>query len=600
MKGEHTMAGKGDTNGQDKKKQEEYLQSTWKGDYSHFEKLNPEKREELAKRYMEAMSRRQPLLGKVPAATHDLDNLLKDQAMNPLFRLGCSLRSKSGDPIGDNYKGYDDYMNTHLMEQSLKPLDSSRLQNLQNEGLTSEKLNHEVEQNIEKQVMLAKTLFLTHLGKSQLVKAGTANSTPQKEELDRPVASMMAHCSRTAYVFPPGNSTQQDKLFHSILGSDMGKGAGVNPRLAATHSVSSGPSIDDFKELKKFSMANQYGMNIAIGGAGNPGINGPNGPQTLKNDGSCGHMYMHIDKGGTNKCSSLLIGFESDSPGVTNQQGHTHNAKATPEFMSSFLGQRTDEMGDKYGGRIVDCTHIPHDKLASAVNEFTDHYRTILKEGMGNPEAGKELENINSALCGLPMSNYQLSSMMGRMGIDHEKLKESLVMPEYAIADTVPEKCIRDLSAAAPPKKPGFFTRFKASLGSADAKKMCQDHKDYQSDLAKRAEKNMVPSDNRRDNREGSLQQLVGDITNAPWRDAVPDDFKRPIGLRDLQQKADAPRIGANRTKEAAKDRTALSSPRQETKTPTPSGEKEKAASSSAHSDQKKPMPQPQKGGMKR
>lgn len=594
------MAEKEAMNERERKEQEEYLQSTWKGDYSHFEKLKPEKREELAKRYTEAMSRRHPLLGKLPADTQELADLLKEQSMNPLFRLGCSLRSKSGDPIGNNYIKYDDYMNTYLMEQSLKPLDSSRLQNLQNEGLTGEKLNHEVEQNIEKQVMLAKTLFLTHLGKPQLVKAGAADFAPQKEELDRPVASMMAHCSRTAYVFPPGDSAQQDKLFHSILGPDMGRGAGVNRRLAATHSVSSGPSIDDFKELKKFSMANQYGMNIAIGGAGNPGINGPHGPQTLKNNGSCGHMYMHIDKGGANHCSSLLVGFESDAPGVTNQQGHTHNAKASPEYMSSFLGQRTDEMGDKYGGRIVDCTHIPHDKLASAVNEFTDHYRTILKEGMGNPEAGKELEKINSSLCGLPMTNYQLSSMMGRMGIDHEKLKESLVMPEYVIADTVPEKCVSDLSVAAPPKRPGIFTRFKAAFGNADAKKSCQEHKDYQSSLAKRAEENTVPAANRRENREGSLQQLVGDITNAPWKDAVPDDFKRALCLRDLQQKADAPRIGANRTKEAAKDRTALNSPRQEKKTPAPPREKEKAAPSSAHPDKKKPAPQPQKGGMKR
>lgn len=572
---------------QDMKEQDTYFQNAWKGDYSQFEKLVPEKRNELAERYMEALSRRHPMLGKVPADTHELDNLLEEQAMNPVFRLGCSLRSQRNETTRDNYKEYDDYMNTYIMEQSLTPLDCTRLQNLKNEGLTGEKLNQAVEQNVEKQVMLAKTLFLTHLGKPQLKETLAPDQPPQQTPLDRPVASMMAHCSRTAYVFPPGDSAQQNKLFDSVLGPEMGKDAGVYRRMAATHSVSSGPTIDDFKELKKFSMANQYGMNIAIGGAGNPGVSGPKGPQTLKNDGSCGHMYMHIDKGDVNKCSSLLVGIESDAPGVTNQLGHTHDTKATPESMSSFLGQRSDEMGAKYGGRIVDCTHIPHDKLNNAINEFTDHYRSMLIAGMGNPEVGKELKEINNSLCGLPMSNYQLSSMMGRMGIDTEKQKASLVIPEYVLSDTVPEKCVQDLNVAPTPKKPGLLTRFKAAFGSSDAKKACQEHKEYQSALTKRAEDHIPPATAARENRDGSLQQLVGDSSNKPWKEAVPDDFKRLLHLRDMHL-TDEKKIGVQRTK--GRDIKTNDARKQEKKAP-PESSKEK---------EKPSKTQPQKGGMTR
>lgn len=573
------MAEKQSINEIEQKKQETYYQNAWKGDYSQFEKLNPEKREELAVKYMEAVSRRHPQLGVTRPDSGVLDDLLKEQAMNPAFRLGCSLRAKSGDRAADNYKGYDDFMNTYLMEQSLTPLDNTRLENLKKEGLTGEKLNQAVEQNIEKQVMLAKTLFMAHLGKAQLVEAGAPGQAPQREELDRPVASMMAHCSRTAYVFPPGDSAQQNKLFDSVLGPDMGKAAGVHRRMAATHSVASGPSIDDFKELKKLSLTNQYGMNIAIGGAGNPGIGGPDGPQTLKNDGSCGHMYMHVDKGGVNKCSSLLVGFESDAPGVTNQLGHTHDTKATPESMSSFLGQRTDEMGAKYGGRIVDFTHIPLDKLERTVSEFTDHYRAMLTAGMGNPEVGKELEQINSTLCGYPMTSPTLSTMMGSMGINTEKQKSFLTIPEYTYWDVVPQKSVSDLNVAAPPKKPGLLTRFKASIGNADAKKACQEHKDYQSILAKRAEDHIVPAEPKRENREGSLQQLIGDITNTPWKAAKPDDLRRPVPLRDLQLK-DEKKIGNQRTKLP----------------PKPTKEKEHAPAET-HSDKKSPA---QKNGMTR
>ena len=533
--------------------QDVYFQKAWSGDYSQFEKLDSDRRNKLAQDYMAEYCARYPELGREPAHSDHVVNLLKEQAMNPAFRLGCSLRSRDGAPEAGHYAEYDDYMNAYLMEQTLRPMDQSRLQSLKDQGLSGNLLDNAVGQNVEKQVILAKTLFLAHLGEAQLLGAEKLPNAPDRKKLDRPIASMMAHCSRTAYVFPPGNSAQQNKLFDSLLGPDLGKGADVYRRMAATHSVSSGPTINDFKEQKKFSMLNQYGMNIAIGGVGNPGIGGPNGPQTLKNDGSCGHMYMHVDKGGVNKCSSLLVGFESDAPGVANQQGHTHDAKATPESMSSFLGQRTDEMGEKYGGRIVDCTNIPIDKLELAVNEFTDHYRSMLIEGMGNSTARNDLNRINEKLCASPMEKTELAVMMCQIGMDKDKVVGILKSPqnpgitENRLADVHSRNSATDLKK--PPQKPGRFTRLKAAFGNAEAKKACQEHKDYQAALAGRAAEGVDLGRMKGSATEGSLKHLSEN--KAAWKAGKTDvNLRKSVAYRDMQLE-DSPKISSHRTQKS-------------------------------------------------
>ncbi|MCC8025978.1 MAG: hypothetical protein LIP16_11875, partial [Clostridium sp.] len=511
-------------------KQELYYRNAWAGDYSDFEKLAPEAREDLANRYMNELSKRNHLLGSSApnnsphfSPSEKVNGLLEEQSMNPLFRLGCSLRAKaeSDNKLGSLYRQYDDYMNAYLMKQSLSPLDKNRLQALKDQGLKGNRLDDEVKQNVEKQTLLAKTLFLSHLGKTQLVETGEPGAAPQKKALDRPVSSMVAHCSRTSYVFPPGSRAQQDKIFNAILGADMGKDAGVYRRMAATHSVSSGPTIEDFKEEKKFSMANQYGMNLSIGGLGNPGISGPDGYQILKNDGSCGHMYMHVDKGGADKCSSLLVGFESDAPGVTNQQGHTHNAKASPEAMSSFLGQRSDEMGMKYGGRIVDCTQLSPHKLAEVMNEFTAHYRTLLVEGMESNDVRRELNEINDSLCGSPMSRMELTAMMGKIGIEKEKIKTMLDNPLFHTEERKPAECVRQLNFEQNgPKRPGTWTKFKAALGGSGSKKACQEYESYQASLTSRAEKG-VDTEGRKIPAKNSIEQYVGKLdAERPWKEA--------------------------------------------------------------------------------
>lgn len=101
-----------------------------------------------------------------------------------------------------------------------------------------------------------------------------------------------------------------------------------------------------------FNFTGQRGMNCAIGGLGNNGVGG----ELLSNDGSCGHFYSMYKEADAEHYGSMLMGLESDAAGVMNQMGHTHDMFATPEKASSLGAQRTDEEGEKYGGRQCDLT----------------------------------------------------------------------------------------------------------------------------------------------------------------------------------------------------------------------------------------------------
>lgn len=446
------------------------------GDFSSFEKAAPALRNYAASKYMKDIEQSHPGLLEHSLEDPRLQQLLEDNSMNPAFRLGCSLRAHTKGYNSQAYTQFDDYMNSHIMQQTLRPLDDAQSRSIREMYPNEEDYSAAVSQNIEKQVMVARTLLLAHIGNAALEEA-----PGRKNTLNRSAASMAAHCSRTAYVFKPGADKDVSQLMDSLTGKGLGDAAGMHRRGAATHSVKNGKTIGDFREEKvKLGLFNQHGMDVAIGGLGNPGIPGPNGRrQTLKNDGSCGHMYLRADAGDKNTCTSLLIGFESDSPSAKhNQQGHEHTLAAKPEYMSSFLGQRTDEMGSKYGGRVVDCTSYDLKELAENVNDFSNYYRAMLIEGMHNPQARRQIEQANVCLCGVPMDSSTLSHTLTDIGMPPQKA--AAITSAGMKARGIPARC--PVPEASPVKvapisetpKPGRWTRLKAALGSNHAKESIQ------------------------------------------------------------------------------------------------------------------------------
>lgn len=457
------------------------------GDFSKFEQVDPLLRNWLASKYendREFESLRNTLsAGPSPETTQ----ILKDNAKNPAFRLYCSLKSRQ-DP---KYREYDDMMIDMMMEDTMRPLTSSQIRNVHALAEGPEHAQQMIEQNVEKQVQMAKMMFVAHVGQTQLV-----NDANETVPMDRSIASMMAHCSRTAFVFSKGDEKEVDRMMGNLTGAKMGKGAGVYGRFAATHSTAHGKTIGEFKEKKSVSLRHQYGMDVAIGGLGNDGIPGRNGiPQTLNTDGTCGHMYMRVDKGGADKTSSLLIGFESDAPGKGNQQGHGHTSAATGEFMSSFLGQREDEMGAKYGGRIVDCTMFKPEELSMVLEKFTSHYRAMVYESMKDPNARVRLEEANKMLSGKLMSPMQLETCLNKTGMNMGEAqiaaqivanKKDLDHEYQPDREKVGEKGVRPMEA---PEKPSKRVRLKAFFGNKYANKVVRDYKEAKVDRKEAAKK---------------------------------------------------------------------------------------------------------------
>lgn len=106
------------------KKQDAYYQKAWDGDYTDFDKMTPDRREDLAEKYMQAMWERNPRMGDGLSNDREVTNLLKEQSTNPLFRLGCSLRAEKDDQLAPIYREYDNFMSKHVKEQSLSPVEN--------------------------------------------------------------------------------------------------------------------------------------------------------------------------------------------------------------------------------------------------------------------------------------------------------------------------------------------------------------------------------------------------------------------------------------------------------------------------------------------
>ena len=438
----------------------------------------------------------------------EMERYLKSEKHNPLFRLGCSMfarkeeskRSQFGEKKDaesrNMFRELDDRMTEMIMEDTLSPMSQQQIQATYKMAEDQKTADEMVQTNVEKQVQVAKMMFLAHIGRTFLTTT-TANENgepqPVEQNLDRSVASMVSHCSRTGFVLPPGEENQVNEMMDSILGSNAGRAAGIYGRTAATHSTQNGANVREYKELKGVCLRKQYGMDIAIGGLGNPGVMKEGyQKQTLKNDGTCGHMYLHINKGTAGKTSSLLVGFESDAPEMTNQMGHTHTKSATQESMSSFLGQRDDEMGDKYGGRTVDCTMYDPAMLKNMLDSFANRYRSMMFEAVKSGTMKSRVQEINQMLSGKIMDADRLEVLFNKTGFTKQAAAHMAIqvaerrnlMSREALEAKKNQS--RSLSATesevevAPMeenKKPGYRMIIKAAFGNQAALNRLREYK---------------------------------------------------------------------------------------------------------------------------
>ena len=378
--------------------QQELMKRVAQGDLANLSKLDPALRSMVAKAYMEKLN--VDVEGQLDPESL-VNALFKDKGvsalMNPVFRIGVSILMNGGGPLQNAkfanknaafWKEVEDLCNQRIMSATIYTGPDEPVEGDQPDAVL---------QNHRAQIFIAKTLLAAHLGGMKMV------TTRDKVRDERPweggVASAFAHCSRVGFTLPG-----QTKNLDYFAGSNHGLGAGFYERDAATHSLKKKSRNTDGKMVEKKTFATfsgQQGFNVAVGGYGNEGIPGKGGEyRKIRNDGTCGHIFMHVQEGNKDEFSGLLIGFESDAPGYTNQTGHTHKL-GNGEFASSFGGMRQDEIGDKYGGRMVDLSGIEakvfEEKMARLEGKMYTLFGYIKDQKKGGA-AAKKAEKAQSEL----------------------------------------------------------------------------------------------------------------------------------------------------------------------------------------------------------
>ena len=356
--------------GSEKITQEELYRRVSGGDCTRMQQLDPVLRNRAATQWMllhKPIGENETPEQYVNSILHDRYNDPISEMMNPLLRMGisCVINSPDADPqVVAKYKKIDELLNKEIMKATILKKVAPRTP-----GITEE----DRERNIKTQVFMFKTMLTCHLGRMKVKEKKKV--PPVNEDWHGSVANAFAHCSRVMITMPGAAGDQFSEQKQEAMFQSFNRKAGFIPRLGATHTMSRKKKGKDgeAKEYKLFSPRSQYGLNVAVGGLGNNGIPDANGqPRMLRNDGSCGHIFMHFEEGTASKHAGMLIGFESDAYKQMNQTGHTHDKKATGEFASSFGGQRCDEIGDKYGGRVVDlsgCDEVVFTELMNFVDE---------------------------------------------------------------------------------------------------------------------------------------------------------------------------------------------------------------------------------------
>ncbi len=399
------------------------------GDYSNFENLDLVMRNMFAQRALGKLSRDYIPLPDDPA---DLCEQIKNSGegvsalLDPALRLGLSLAQRTeGIPqeLKDYYRKLDEAMSTAVMVETLtKNADEQTVRGLVisenasnpnnpplDDATITRRAREKIEVNKVQQIQIAKRLLLMQLSTfskmTEVIENGKKSMAASP--WDKSMAVALSHCSRVVLTMPAkekkgANSEQAHKrmwgrIFYQTHGTRLVNNAQDNSRGSSTHSIAHRKvkkGDDDVRTSREkkvpFNLVGQRGMNCAIGGLGNAGVSG----QLVNNNGSCGHFYSMYKEASSSEYGVMLMGLESDANGVTNQMGHTHDIHATPEKASSLGGQRTDEVGAKYGGRQCDLSHMSAEDIGKWMlaleNKMTEWQNS--DGGMSNPEAVRAMQ----------------------------------------------------------------------------------------------------------------------------------------------------------------------------------------------------------------
>ena len=369
----------------------------------------------------------------IPPLDDEMKKRLKGMTDRPEFHYAISLliernaENNQGTLIGRRLKEYDVYLNERIMKQTLNPVSPEHKMNLKNK-FPGEKADTLIEENKEKQVFLANTLFMAQLGRTDVI---SDNNTAAP--YNGSVTELFSHGSRIAYTLPAGDSASQDAIFDELRKRYVDNNTLIDGRFAS-HDIyrrqvdENGNMEKQFKEIKykwKDQLSNleldkkvttywgNYGMNIPLGGLGGKF----NKTDCIDGQGTFGHCYIKMKKGDNSHCGAILIGIENSAPRTESCIGQKHNFKAIGHDMSTFYASKKT-VGGAYGGREVDLSHLKPEELIQAIRGFEAGYRDLQKKAEKDKEALKQLKGINSKLCGKKMTAIELAALMTTLGIE--------------------------------------------------------------------------------------------------------------------------------------------------------------------------------------
>jgi hypothetical protein len=397
--------------------------------FSKFNNLKREKREAMVEKTMTLM-KDWGYFNK-ENTPEQITQKLKDEGLlfNPVVRLGIAMAAmpeaypKSPQiDLGIDKKTaakIEQSINKQVFTDTLTPTSKSNEQKVT--GM--ENGRDMVERNKLAQKAVMKMAFLAQLGNTTLKEKNTGNtgSTVPLYETDKNISDLFAAGGRTGFILPHSTSEVERIItIDSIYGMNEGSLAGNKKRLSATHNVLlpevGTDTTKSWKEVKtRATLVNQYGMDLAVGGLGNKGVN----EKPLLNDGSCGHLYSHIRLGDDKRHGMLLVGFESGSPDCKegNQLGHKHTWLAKESKATCFGSQKVCRIGDKLGGRTVDLSGINAKDLHEALKQFDK----VIDKVQKSPDSDFSKAFIDK-LTGKAMGPNELSNFLRQdLNLDVEK-----------------------------------------------------------------------------------------------------------------------------------------------------------------------------------
>jgi hypothetical protein len=433
---------------------------------------------------------------------------LAEKTRDPLFRAAINMiitrkgKNKKGRDLSKIALEYDKFLNQALIMQTLNPMTSEAKERLRNDSAKRTKRTLDGRQsadtmianNMTKQRHLAKTMLLMQMGrfdKTETVMQGNKAIT-QTGQFDSTIAEALAHGTRVGISLPEGTKAQQKALQQAWTGS---AGNLMSTRFAThdLHRRKVGVKGSRFKEVKlkggftgalKYiftfgrakkskpaSIGNNYGMDLSLGGLGRQF----NGNRVIDDQGGFGHLYQRYVPGDENTCGGMLVGIENSAPGGmhfiqkrvggydgTSCIGEVHNSKAIAHNQSAFFSRRAF-IGDQYGGRTVDLSHVNITQLTRVLNLFDQKYAYLQTEATKaislslkgkdleeaeakRDDAAKKLEKINQVLSGKVMTAQRLSDLLYYLGVknrvgivkemrstqdaDKKKYKEEMYKPQ--------------------------------------------------------------------------------------------------------------------------------------------------------------------------